>query len=109
MVSLSMLDLLLLKVDVSGESDESQTVFPGVLVAGHVLMIVVIVVEVVGICYASGKKRVVGAASSSESSPGLRPRAGSDDVPALFPHHGRRSCGKSQCQKSLDRLGESLG
>ncbi|CAN0016960.1 unnamed protein product [Ectocarpus fasciculatus] len=82
-VFLSMFGLLLLKVDVSGESDQSQAVFSGVLVAGHVLMILAIVVEVVGICYASGKKRVVGAASSSESSPGLRPRAGSDDVPAL--------------------------
>ncbi|CBJ33597.1 conserved unknown protein [Ectocarpus siliculosus] len=82
-VFLSMFDLLLLKVDVSGESNHSQAIFSRVFVAGHVLMILVIVVEVVGICYASGKKRVVGAASSSESSPGLRPRAGSDDVPAL--------------------------
>ncbi|CAN0382790.1 unnamed protein product [Ectocarpus sp. 12 AP-2014] len=94
---LSMFDLLLLKVDVSGESDQSQAVFSGVLVTGHVLMILVIVVEVVGICYPSGKKRVVGAASSSESSPGLRPRAGSDDVlafesvPASWPSFMRRS------------------
>lgn len=74
-VFLSMFDLLLLKVDVSGERGQSQAAFSGVLVAGHVLMILAIVVEVVGICYACGQKKTVEEAVSSE-----RPRAGSDDV-----------------------------
>ncbi|CAM9385517.1 unnamed protein product [Laminaria digitata] len=52
-VFLSMYDVLLLKVDVSSERDQSQAVFAGVLVAGHVLMVLAIVVEVVGICYAA--------------------------------------------------------
>lgn len=75
-VFLSMFDLLLLKVDVSGESDQSQAIFAGVLVAGHVLMILAIVAEVAGICCASGKKRVVRAAVSPENFSGLRPSAG---------------------------------
>ncbi|CAN0490332.1 unnamed protein product [Ectocarpus sp. 12 AP-2014] len=82
-VFLSMFDLLLLKVDVSGEREQSQAAFAAVLVAGHILMILAIVVEVVGICCASGPKRVVRAAASTENVPGLRPRAGSDDVPAF--------------------------
>ncbi|CAB1106635.1 unnamed protein product [Ectocarpus sp. CCAP 1310/34] len=82
-VPLSMFDLLLLKVDVSGESEQSQTAFAAVLVAGHVLMILAIIVEVVGVCCASGTKRVVGAAASTENVPGLTPRAGSDDVLAF--------------------------
>lgn len=57
-VFLSMFDMLLLKVDVSDERDESQTVFAGLLVTGHVLMILAIVVEVVGICCASRGKQV---------------------------------------------------
>ncbi|CAN0186921.1 unnamed protein product, partial [Scytosiphon promiscuus] len=75
-VFLSMFDLLLLKVDVSGERDQSQAAFAGVLVAGHVLMVLAIVVEVVGVCYASRKKKVVEGEEASE-----RPRQGSDDVP----------------------------
>lgn len=46
------------EVDVSDERDESKTVFAGLLVTGHVLMILAIVVEVVGICCASRGKRV---------------------------------------------------
>ena len=76
-VFLSMFDLLLLKVDVSGERDQSQAAFAGVLVAGHVLMVVAIVVEAVALCYASRKKKV---AEGGEES---RPRVGSDDVPAF--------------------------
>ncbi|CAM9878119.1 unnamed protein product [Ectocarpus fasciculatus] len=82
-----MFDLLLLKVDVSGERDQSQAAFAGVLMAGHLLMILAIVVEVVGICYASGKKVVEDAVSSE------RPRAGSDDVPlfeSALPRRGGR-------------------
>ncbi|CAN0486529.1 unnamed protein product [Ectocarpus sp. 12 AP-2014] len=76
-VFLSMFDLLLRKVDVSGERDQSQALFAGVLVAGHVLMVLAIVVEVFGICYASGRKRVAEDASSE------RPCAGLDDAPAV--------------------------
>ena len=43
--------LLLLKMDVSHEHSESQAAFAGVIVAGHVLMLLTIVVEVAGICY----------------------------------------------------------
>ncbi|CAN0412863.1 unnamed protein product, partial [Hapterophycus canaliculatus] len=46
MVFLSMFDMLLLKVDVSHESDRSQAIFAGVLVAGHMLIVLAIVVEV---------------------------------------------------------------
>ncbi|CAM9420392.1 unnamed protein product, partial [Hapterophycus canaliculatus] len=77
-VFLSMFDLLVLKVDVSGERDQSQAAFAGVLVAGHVLMILAIVVEVVGICYASRKKKVEQDGVLSE-----RPRMGSDDPPVF--------------------------
>lgn len=82
-VFLSMFDMLLLKVDVSSERDQSQDVFAGVLVAGHVLMIVAIVVEVVGICYASRGKRVVEAAVSSERLPESWSPTRSDVVPAF--------------------------
>ncbi|CAB1096488.1 unnamed protein product [Ectocarpus sp. CCAP 1310/34] len=82
-VFLSMFDALLLKVDVSSESEQSQDVFAGVFVAGHVLLILAIVVEVVGICLASGKKRGVEEAVPSEGLPVLRPRGGSDDVPVF--------------------------
>ena len=55
-----MFDLLLLKVDVSGERDQSQAAFfAGVLVAGHVLIILAIVVEVVAICHAFRKNKVL--------------------------------------------------
>ncbi|CAM9956408.1 unnamed protein product [Ectocarpus sp. 13 AM-2016] len=80
-VLLSMFDLLLLKVDVSGERDESQAAFAGVLVAGHVLMILAIIVEVVSICYASGKQEAAIEVSHSERPSGWRPRVGSGDVP----------------------------
>ena len=56
-VFLSMFDLLLLKVDVSDERDQSQEAFAGVLVAGHVLMVLAIAVEVVGVCWASRTRR----------------------------------------------------
>ena len=77
-VFLSMFDLLLLKVDVSDERDQSQAAFAGVFVALHVLIILAIVVEVVGIFYASRKKNVVEGEEASE-----RPRVGSDDVPVF--------------------------
>ncbi|CAM9614990.1 unnamed protein product [Ectocarpus sp. 12 AP-2014] len=78
-VFLSMFDLLVLKVDVSDERAQSQAAFAGVLVAGHVLMILAIVVEAVGICYASRKTKVLeGGEEASE-----RPRVGSDDVPVF--------------------------
>ncbi|CAN0250034.1 unnamed protein product [Scytosiphon promiscuus] len=82
-VFLSMFYLLLLKVDVSGERSESQAIYGGLLVACHVVMVLAIVVEVVGICYASrGKKHVVEeTASSSESLPKSGARAGSDGAP----------------------------
>ncbi|CAN0093617.1 unnamed protein product [Ectocarpus sp. 4 AP-2014] len=75
-IHLSMFDLLLLKVDVSQERDQSQAAFAGVLVASHVLMILAIVVEAVGICYASTRKQDDEATVMPE-----RPRAGSDEVP----------------------------
>ncbi|CAN0437324.1 unnamed protein product [Ectocarpus sp. 12 AP-2014] len=80
-VFLSMFDLLLLRIDVSGERDESQAAFAGVLVAGHVLMILAIVVEVVGFCYASGKQEAAIEVSHSERPSGSRFRVGSGDVP----------------------------
>ncbi|CAN0425996.1 unnamed protein product, partial [Ectocarpus sp. 12 AP-2014] len=58
-VFLSMFDLLLLKVDASHERSQSQQAYAGVLVAGHVLMFLAISVEVVGICYASRRNRVM--------------------------------------------------
>eukprot|EP00752_Nemacystus_decipiens_P008185 g7321.t1 len=75
LVFLSMFYLLLLKVDVSGERDESQAAFAGVFVAGHVLMVIVILVEVLvevtGICYASrNDKEDDGNSISSESPQG---------------------------------------
>ena len=48
-----MLDVLLLKVDASQESSESQHILAGVLVAGHVVMIVAVVAEAIVLCYAS--------------------------------------------------------
>ena len=63
-VFLSMFDLLLLKVDVSRERSQSQEVFAGVLVACHVLMLLTIVAQVVGICYASRRNRAVDEANS---------------------------------------------
>ena len=79
-VYLSMFDLLLLKVDVSGERDQSQAVFAGVMLAGHVLMIVVIVVEVVGMYHASKNVKIRTGVSSKVPS-GLRSRVGSDGTP----------------------------
>ncbi|CAM9718324.1 unnamed protein product [Scytosiphon promiscuus] len=82
LVFLSMFYMLLLKVDVSGERDDSQAVFAGVFVAGHVLMVLAIVVEVVGVCYAPQKKEGREKGISPAVFP-LRPRAGSDDVPVF--------------------------
>lgn len=71
-------------------------------------MVLAIVVEVVGVCH-SQKKEVGGKAVSLESSfPGLRPRAGSDDVRCLRPspsiYHGSLFCRKVRYQMSPDRL-----
>ena len=80
-VFLSMFDLLLLKVDVSDERDQSQAAFAGVLVACHVLLILAVVVEVVAICYSSWKEKIA-AEEGQEASE--RPRAGSDDNVPVF-------------------------
>lgn len=53
LIFFSMFDVLLLRVDVSQESSESQHIFAGVLVTGHVVMIVAVVVEAIGLCCAS--------------------------------------------------------
>ena len=82
-VFLSMFDLLLLKLDVSHERSQSQEAFAGVLVAGHVLMLLTIVVEVAGICYTARRKRVQEEASSFEDFPGLRSRAGTEEKPGM--------------------------
>lgn len=72
-VFLSMFDLLLLKVEVSDESSESQRTFAGVLVAGHCLMFLAVVVEAVGVCYASSKGlRIVEESAPCQSVLGLR-------------------------------------
>eukprot|EP00752_Nemacystus_decipiens_P018764 g16824.t1 len=76
LVFLSMFDLLMLKVDVSGERNQSQAAFAGVFVAGHVLMFVAIVVEVVGVCVASRKGNFVEGGGGAPE----RPRVGSNDV-----------------------------
>ena len=52
----SMYDALLLKIDVSKERSQSQSVFAAVLVAGHVVLILAVVVEAIGICYAARRK-----------------------------------------------------
>ena len=78
-IFLSMFDSLVLKVDVSGERAQSQAAFAGVLVAGHVLTVLAIVVEVVAVCIALKKKKIdEGGEEASE-----RPRVGSDDVPVF--------------------------
>ena len=51
-VYFSMFDALLLKMDVSDESSESQRAFAWVHVAEHVIMIVTIVVEIIALYYA---------------------------------------------------------
>lgn len=79
-VFLSLFDLLLLKVDVSNESTTSQEVFAGLLVAGHVMMLLTVLVQVLGICYASRQKGFKIAASLSRSISGLRSRLGSDEI-----------------------------
>ena len=80
-VFLGMFDLLLLRVDVSDERDLSQAAFAGVLVAGNVLMIVAIVVEVIGICYASRKKKI-GDGEEEEEACARLPLGSGDHVPA---------------------------
>ena len=47
-----MFDVRLLKVDASQESINSQHIQAGVLVAGHIVMIAVVVAEGLGLCYA---------------------------------------------------------
>ena len=82
-VFLSMFDLLLLKVDVSDDTDQSQAAFAGVLVAGHVLMILAIVVEVVGVCWASRTRRGVEEGEEDEDEASGRPRVESGEGPAF--------------------------
>ncbi|CAN0108913.1 unnamed protein product [Ectocarpus sp. 12 AP-2014] len=82
-VFLSMFDLLLLKVDVSHERSQSQQAYAGVLVAGHALMFLAISVEVVGICCASRRNRVMEEDKAFLSFPGLRARATSDEAPVF--------------------------
>ncbi|CBJ29835.1 probable extracellular nuclease [Ectocarpus siliculosus] len=83
-VFLSMFDLLLLKVDVSHERSQSQQAYAGVLVAGHVLMFLAISAEVVGICYASRRNRVMEEDKAFLSFPGLRARATSNETPVFL-------------------------
>lgn len=98
-VFLSMFHLLLLKVDVSGEADQSQAAFAGVLVAGHVLMILAIVVEAVAISFAPRGDRVAAEEGQEEevsesSSPALDDAPVSKGAPApcrSFPHQRRGS------------------
>ncbi|CAM9479810.1 unnamed protein product [Ectocarpus fasciculatus] len=82
-VFLSMFDLLLLKVDVSHERSQSQQAYAGVLVAGHVLMFLAIFFEVVGICYASRRNRVMEEDKAFLSFPGLRAHRTSDETPVF--------------------------
>eukprot|EP00752_Nemacystus_decipiens_P005317 g4823.t1 len=82
-VFLGMYYLLLQKVDVSGERGESQDIYGGLLVSCHVLMVLAILVEVIGICYASRgnhKEVAEGTPSSSGnlSKPGV---AGLEEAP----------------------------
>ena len=49
----SMFDVLLLRVDVSQESNKSQQVFAGVFVAGHVIMVAAVIAEAIGLFYVS--------------------------------------------------------
>eukprot|EP00903_Cladosiphon_okamuranus_P017290 g15932.t1 len=71
LVFLTMFYMLLLKVDVSGERDESQAAFAGLFVLGHALMILAVVVEVVAIFYASrNDQKDGGKPVLSESVPG---------------------------------------
>ncbi|CAM9846642.1 unnamed protein product [Sphacelaria rigidula] len=78
-VFLSMFYLLLQKVDVSGERGESQAVHGGLLVACHVLMVLAIILEVVGVCYASrGNQQVK--PKPSGSLPKSAARAGSNEA-----------------------------
>ena len=98
LVFLSMFYLLLLKVDVSGERDQSQGAFAGVFVVCHVLMILAVVVEVIGVCYSSRDEAVGGKAASSDIC-SLGPRTGSDDeVPAFesVPARSWKNCFLSQ-------------
>ena len=81
LVFLSMYDLLLRRVDVSGESDESQASFAGVLVAGHVLMILAVVVEIAAIIYAARREMII-ARDGQEGSQSLS--AGPDDGVPVF-------------------------
>eukprot|EP00903_Cladosiphon_okamuranus_P017291 g15933.t1 len=84
LVFLTMFYVLLLKVDVSGERDESQAAFAGLFVLGHALMILVIVVEAVAIFYTSRNDQIAGGKPVlSESVPGVNPHAGSDVVPGF--------------------------
>ena len=74
-VFLSMFGLLLLKVDVPGERDQSQAAFAGMLVAGHVLMILA------GVCYASRNKVGDDEEEEEEQDASGRPRVGAEGVP----------------------------
>lgn len=69
----------------SDERDQSQAAFAGVLVAGHVLIVLAIVVEVVGICLLP-RGNVAQDEASLERLPG--PSAGSDQPPAFASARG---------------------
>eukprot|EP00903_Cladosiphon_okamuranus_P010574 g9999.t1 len=81
LVFLSMFYLLLLKVDVSGERDQSQAAFAGVFVAGHVLMVLAIVVVEVGDVFYASRQRNAGENGMPSDGFPLRNRAGSDETP----------------------------
>ncbi|CAM9381315.1 unnamed protein product, partial [Laminaria digitata] len=53
LVFFTMFDILLLKVDASQESSESQRILGAVFVAGHVVMILAVLAEAIALCYAS--------------------------------------------------------
>lgn len=59
LIFFSMFDVLLLRVDVSQESSDSQRVLAGVLVMGHVLMIVAVFAGVIGVFNASRRPAIV--------------------------------------------------
>lgn len=72
----SMFDVLLLRVDVSQESSSSQRLLGGVLVAGHVLLILAVLGEAIGLCYAAKQElRVVEEPTPSQHAL-RRPRGG---------------------------------
>lgn len=59
LIFFSMFDVLLLRVDVSQESSDSQKVLAGVLIVGHLVMIVAVVAEAFALYFAARWKRRV--------------------------------------------------